>query len=106
MLPFFYIYEGTLTVTSGNSKSSYSKNTAALFEAGSEITYAMNGKCRFYDAFILGAPLRLYHEFLPESIYYKKDSAGASVLWESSFTDKQTPGGVVCHRYFQNFQMV
>lgn len=78
---FFYIYEGTLTVTSGNSKSSYSKNTAALFEAGSEITYAMNGKCRFYDAFILGAPLRLYHEFLPESIYYKKDSAGASILW-------------------------
>lgn len=78
---FFYIYEGTLTVTSGSSKSSYSKNTAALFEAGSEITYATNGKCRFYDAFILGAPLRLYHEFLPESIYYKKDSAGASVLW-------------------------
>lgn len=27
---FFYIYEGTLTVTSGSSKSSYSKNTAAL----------------------------------------------------------------------------
>ena len=78
---FFYIYEGTLTVTSGSSKSSYSKNTAALFEAGSEITYATNGKCRFYEAFILGAPLNLYHEFLPESISYKKESAGASVLW-------------------------
>ena len=78
---FFYIYEGTLTVTSGSSKSSYPKNTAALFEAGSEITYATNGKCRFYEAFILGAPLNLYHEFLPESISYKKDSAGASVLW-------------------------
>ena len=78
---FFYIYEGTLTVTSGSSKSSYSKNTAALFEAGSEITYSTNGKCRFYEAFILGAPLNLYHEFLPESISYKKESAGASVLW-------------------------
>lgn len=103
---FFYIYEGTLTVTSGSSKSSYSKNTAALFEAGSEITYATNGKCRFYEAFILGAPLRLYHEFLPESIYYKKGLCRSLCTLEPSFTDKQTPGGVVCHRYFQNFQMV
>lgn len=78
---FFYIYEGTLTVTSGSNELSYPKNTAALFEAGSEITYATNGKCHFYEAFILGAPLSLYHEFLPESISYKKESAGASVLW-------------------------
>ena len=78
---FFYIYEGNLTVTSDGSESSYPKNTAALFEAGSEITYTTNGKCRFYEAFILGAPLNLYHEFLPESISYRKESAGASVLW-------------------------
>ena len=78
---FFYIYEGSLTISSGDNKLSYPKNTAALFEAGSEITYKTNGKCRFYEAFILGAPLNLYHEFLPESISYRKESAGASVLW-------------------------
>ncbi len=96
---FFYIYEGTLTVTSGSSKSSYSKNTAALFEAGSEITYATNGKCRFYEAFILGAPLNLYpiKRNPPEPLY---------CTLEPSFADKQTPRGVVYHRYFQNFQMV
>ena len=78
---FFYIYEGNLTVTSGDNKAVYPKNTAALFECGTELTYTTDGKCRFYEAVIIGAPLHLYRDFLPESISYKKEFAGASVLW-------------------------
>lgn len=78
---FFYIYEGNLKVTSGNISSTYAKNTAALFRSGEELTYSTDGKCHFYEAVILGSPLQLYLSFLPESMLYKKETAGASVLW-------------------------
>lgn len=78
----FYIYEGTLTVTSNGKTTICNPNSVALISCGNEIHCKTNGKCHFFEAAVIGLPIQLYSHALPDPIIYKKETAGASVLWD------------------------
>ena len=85
----FYIYEGTLTVTSDGVSSRCEANSVSLFPCGAETIYKTDGKCHFFEAAVIGLPLALYSSVLCEPILYKKETAGASILWAHiSFIEK------------------
>ncbi len=80
---FLYIYEGTLELV-WDEKSVVCPPASVVFvRLGENTVYNTNGKCRFYEAALTGGALSNYDAFLPNVIQYKKELAGASVLWNN-----------------------
>ena len=87
---FLYIYEGTLEISCGDKHIVCPPASVVFARLGENIIYeAANSKCRFYEAALTGGALSNYDAFLPNVIPYKKELAGASVLWSNlSLIDK------------------
>ena len=79
-----YTYEGTLELTCGDSRTICPPASVTFIKLGEKITYSVaNGKCRFYEATLTGGALSNYAAFLPHVVPYKRELAGASVLWNN-----------------------
>ena len=70
---FLYVYEGTLEISSGDTVIRCTPSCIAFFKSGETVNYkVITGKCRYYEAVLIGGALAKYKSCIPDSLYYKK----------------------------------
>lgn len=81
---FLYIYEGTLDVACKDTHITCPASSVLFIRLGESVIYqTTSSRCRYFEACLTGGALSNYAAFLPHVLSYKKELAGASVLWNN-----------------------
>lgn len=84
---FFYIYEGTLSITLESDTYTLPTGHVALLPASGATTLRIEkARCRYFHMYLSGLALDAYHRVLTEPFYYPTDNS--SVLSLSGFLDR------------------
>lgn len=81
---FFYIYEGTLSVSDEKNTCRLTDRCTALLPISGNITVEiLKGRCRYFHMYVSGLSLAHFHQLLPSALSYPSESASMFTLFHT-----------------------
>lgn len=81
---FFYVYEGTLSVTDGHHTCRLADRHAALLPISGPLTIEiLKGRCHYFHMYISGLALLQFHTLLPSPLAYPTESSSMFTLFHT-----------------------
>ena len=81
---FFYVYEGTLSVTDEHHTCRLADRHAALLPISGALTIEISkGRCHYFHMYISGLALLQFHTLLPSPLAYPAESSSMFTLFHT-----------------------
>ena len=86
---FFYVYEGTLSVTDEHHTCRLADRHAALLPISGALTIEiLKGRCHYFHMYISGLALLQFHTLLPSPLAYPAESSSMFTLFHTESAER------------------